>query len=66
MEFMGAFRATFDYLGMHFGGMAHVNCHDGFKPELHDPTAVAFATLVRRAEHGQGTTGSSGSAAGTR
>jgi multimeric flavodoxin WrbA len=24
-QFMGAFRETFDYLGMHFGGAVHVN-----------------------------------------
>jgi multimeric flavodoxin WrbA len=26
VEFMGAFLETFNYLGMHFGGVAHVNC----------------------------------------
>lgn len=48
-EFTGAFFATFNYLGMRFGGVAHVNCHDGFIPGEHDPIAVAFATRVRDA-----------------
>jgi multimeric flavodoxin WrbA len=47
--FIGAFRETFDYLGMNFGGMAHVNCQDGYLPAAHDPQALAFATLVREA-----------------
>ncbi len=46
-EFMGAFRETFNYLGMHFGGAVHVNCQDGYLPTVHDPEAVAFAARVR-------------------
>jgi multimeric flavodoxin WrbA len=49
VEFMGAFLETFNYLGMHFGGVAHVNCRDGYPPALHDAEAVAFAALVRGA-----------------
>jgi hypothetical protein len=47
--FMGAFLETFDYLGMHFGGVVHVNCQEGFVPVIHDSMAVAFAALVRQA-----------------
>jgi len=47
--FMDAFRETFDYLGMHFGGMAHVNCQEGYSPAMHDPEALRFAALVRQA-----------------
>jgi multimeric flavodoxin WrbA len=47
--FMDAFRETFDYLGMHFGGAAHVNCQDGYLPAVHDSEAVKFAALVREA-----------------
>lgn len=47
--FMGAFRETFDYLGMNYGGVAHVNCQDGYLPAVHDPEALTFATLVREA-----------------
>jgi multimeric flavodoxin WrbA len=47
--FMDAFLETFNYLGMHFGGVAHVNCQDGYLPAIHDSEAVAFAALVRQA-----------------
>lgn len=47
--FMQAFRETFDYLGMRFGGMAHANCRDGYLPVEHDPEALKFAALVREA-----------------
>jgi multimeric flavodoxin WrbA len=49
--FMEAFRETFDYLGMRFGGVAHVNCQDGYLPAAHDPEALKFAALVRGAVH---------------
>jgi multimeric flavodoxin WrbA len=47
VEFMGAFRETLNYLGMHFRGVAHVNCKDGYLPAAHDLEALKFATLVR-------------------
>src|ERR1700733_15373325 len=47
VEFMGAFRETFNYLGMHFGGMVHVNCQDGYLPAVHDLEALKFAALMR-------------------
>jgi multimeric flavodoxin WrbA len=53
LEFMSAFRATFDYLGMHFGGVAHVNCRDGYLPAVHDSEALKFAALVREAAPAQ-------------
>jgi multimeric flavodoxin WrbA len=53
VEFMGAFRETFNYLGMHFGGVVHVNCQDGYSPAVHDSQAVAFAALLREAVPGQ-------------
>jgi hypothetical protein len=40
---------TFNYLGMRFGGVAHVNCRDGYVPARHDAEAVAFARRVRSA-----------------
>jgi multimeric flavodoxin WrbA len=49
VEFMGAFLETFKYLGMHFGGVAHVNCREGYLPQAHDAAAAAFATIVRDA-----------------
>jgi len=48
-EFMGAFLETFNYLGMYFGGVVHVNCRDGYSPTVHDSQALAFARLVRGA-----------------
>lgn len=45
--FVDAFRETFSYLGMHFGGMVHVNCQDGYMPAVHDSEALRFAALVR-------------------
>jgi multimeric flavodoxin WrbA len=47
--FMQALRETFDYLGMRFGGVAHVNCQDGYLPTAHDPEALKLAALVREA-----------------
>jgi multimeric flavodoxin WrbA len=49
VAFMGAFLETFSYLGMHFGGVAHVNCRDGYLPAMRDSEAVAFAALMRDA-----------------
>jgi len=54
VEFMGALLETFNYLGMHFGGVVHVNCRDGYSPDVHDSGAVAFAALVRKAGSGAG------------
>ncbi len=49
VAFMDAFRETFDYLGMRFGGVVHVNCQDGYLPAVHDSEALKFADLVREA-----------------
>jgi multimeric flavodoxin WrbA len=45
--FMAAFRETFEYLGMNFGGVAHVNCERGYLPAVHDTDAFTFSALVR-------------------
>jgi multimeric flavodoxin WrbA len=45
-SFMGAFRDTFNYLGIHFDGVAHANCRDGYDPAKHDPDADLFARQV--------------------
>jgi multimeric flavodoxin WrbA len=44
--FMEAFLDTFNYLGMHFGGVVHINCQEGFLAAMHDAAAGAFAQLV--------------------
>ncbi len=49
VEFISALRETFHYLGMYFGGAAHVNCRDGYLPAVHDSQALAFTDLVRQA-----------------
>ncbi len=49
VAFMDAFCEIFEYLGMHFGGVAHVNCRDGYLPAAHDSEALKFAALVRQA-----------------
>jgi multimeric flavodoxin WrbA len=49
VAFTEAFRETFDYLGMRFGGIAHVNCQHGYQPAEHDPEALKFAALVQEA-----------------
>ena len=45
--FMSAFRETFEYLGIHFGGAVHINCRDGYLIAVHDSAAAAFAAVVR-------------------
>jgi hypothetical protein len=45
-EFMGTFRETFHYLGMHFGGVVHANCQDGYLPDAHDSEALKFAVIL--------------------
>jgi multimeric flavodoxin WrbA len=47
VAFMDAFRETFEYLGMRFSGVVHVNCQDGYLPAVHDSEALRFAALVR-------------------
>jgi multimeric flavodoxin WrbA len=49
VAFVDAFRETFDYLGMHFGGVLHVNCLDRYLPAVHDTEALKFAAIVRKA-----------------
>jgi multimeric flavodoxin WrbA len=46
-SFVGSLTDTFEYLGMHFGGIAHVDCRDGYVPAKHDIEATEFARLVR-------------------
>lgn len=44
--FVGSFTDSFDYLGMQYGGLAHVNCRDGYDPARHDALAVDFASRL--------------------
>jgi multimeric flavodoxin WrbA len=45
-SFLSAFLDTFQYLGMRFGGVGHVNCRDGYAPAQHDAVAAEFARRV--------------------
>ncbi len=45
--FLAALRETFEYLGMRYSGVAHLNCHDGDLPAGYEREARAFAALVR-------------------
>lgn len=47
--FTDAFRDTFNYLGINFGGVAHVNCRNGYLPQMHDADADSFAQRVKSA-----------------
>jgi multimeric flavodoxin WrbA len=45
--FVQSLTDTFDYLGMRYGGIAHVNCQDGYNVSEHDVEAAKFSHLVR-------------------
>lgn len=49
LAFISSFRETFEYPGMHFGGVAHINCQDGCLRNMHEADASAFSALVRDA-----------------
>ena len=40
--FINAFKETFSYLGMDFGGFINANCIDGYKAELYESDIKAF------------------------
>jgi len=44
--FINAFTATFDYLGMNFGGYLHADCRNGFVKVEHDKTIEGFIELL--------------------
>jgi multimeric flavodoxin WrbA len=45
--FIGAFRETFAYLGMRFGGVAHVNCRDGYNANEHVREVETFVRRIK-------------------
>ena len=47
--FLDALTDTFQYLGMRFGGIVHVDCRDGYIRDRHDAEAVVFAQRLRNA-----------------
>jgi hypothetical protein len=46
---MDAFRATFRYLGIAFGGYVHANCSDGGLPSTLDEDIELFVKSVHGA-----------------
>lgn len=40
--FIDAFRETFNYLGMRYGGLMHANCRDGYAPGCYEDDVNAF------------------------
>lgn len=46
-SFIGAFKNTFEYLGMHYGGHIHANCEDGYLPARYREDVERFLKLVR-------------------
>lgn len=45
--FISALRETFEYLGMQFGGVLHVNCKNGFVATDHKSAISVFVSLVQ-------------------
>lgn len=45
--FLNAFRETFVYLGMNFGGLLHANCAKGFVADEHEDAIASFVHLLR-------------------
>lgn len=45
--FLNAFRGTFEYLGMNYGGHVHANCENGYNPDEYTVDVNEFVKLVR-------------------
>lgn len=46
-EFIGAFRQTFEYLGMRFGGHLHANCVNDYQAETYEADVRKFVRLLK-------------------
>lgn len=46
-SFINAFRDTFEYLGMEYGGCVHADCSDGYLPEKYADDVVRFVDMLR-------------------
>jgi hypothetical protein len=44
--FLSAFRDTFNYLGMEFGGVLHANCLGGYVAEKYERDVQAFVSRL--------------------
>ena len=45
--FVNAWRETFNYLGMRYGGLLHANCRDGYAPDHYEEDINAFIRLLK-------------------
>ena len=45
-SFLNAFRGTFEYLGMNYGGHVHANCENGYNPDVYAVDVREFVKLV--------------------
>jgi len=45
-SFLGALTATYAYLGMHMGGVAHANCSDGYSRMAHESVVTEFSRNI--------------------
>ncbi len=46
-SFISAFKDTFEYLGMNYGGHVHANCENGYRPEEYIEDVTEFVKLVK-------------------
>ncbi len=46
-SFINAFRDTFEYLGMNYGGHVHANCENGYNPSEYIEDVNKFVKLVK-------------------
>lgn len=44
--FVEMFRDTFEYLGMHYGGIAHLDCRDGYDADAAAPVAAEMVARL--------------------
>ena len=49
--YLDAFKATFAYLGMHFGSVLHADCRHGYQPEQYASDVQSFVGQVNKARH---------------
>jgi multimeric flavodoxin WrbA len=55
--FIGAFRDTFEYLGMRYGGLLNANCENGYEPANYEADIRRFVALVAGETRATGTGG---------
>lgn len=46
-SFLNAFKETFEYLGMNYGGYVHANCENGYSPNEYTEDVKKFVKLVK-------------------